>query len=140
METVTLDIKPTIIRVRYSDSDRMGLVYHVNYLEYFELARSDWIRQVCKPYREIEDAGYYLVVIEANLRYLSSAYYDDLLEVKLNPREWGKSRVIFDYEIIRTSDKLKLCTGFTKHCFTDKTGKIVAMPAELSKALSDSQK
>ena len=101
------------VKVRYSEVDRMGLLYHVNYLEYFELARSDWVRKYYRPYREIEDEGYALVVIEAKLKYHKPAYYDDNLEVEVMPCDWGHSRLAFKYAIYRQGESEPLCTGKT---------------------------
>lgn len=128
-------IGPIEIRVRYSETDRMGIVYHVNYIEYFELARSEWIRRFWKPYREIEDEGYFLLVIEVGIQYLHPARYDDLLEVRAFPSDWGNSRVEFEYQIDGKSDGKTICTGFSRHCFADRSGKPVKMPPELKQLL-----
>ncbi|MFH0764960.1 MAG: thioesterase family protein, partial [Calditrichota bacterium] len=108
-------IQPARLRVRYSEVDRMGMVYHVNYLEYFELARSEWIRQVWKPYREIEDAGYALVVIEVKIKFISSAKYDDELEIFAELFDVGRSRLGFTYRVMRPPLNEPLCTGSTRH-------------------------
>lgn len=124
-----MTVEPTVIRVKYSDVDRMGLLYHVNYLEYFEVARSDFIRRFWKPYKEIEDSGLALVVIEAELHYLKSGKYDDLLNVYAEPFSWGRSRFEMRYRIERDGELL--CTGRTAHCFIDKKGVPTRMPDEL---------
>jgi len=129
-------LPPTRLRVRYSDVDRMGLLYHVNYLEFFEHARSDWIRAFWKPYKEIEDAGMALVVIEAHLHYLKSGKYDDELEVHAKLTDWGRSRFRFEYVINRVGDIEPLCTGWTAHCFIGRDGKPTKMPEELRAKLS----
>ena len=125
------------MRVRYSEADRMGLLYHVTYLEYFELARSDWVRSFYRPYIEIEDEGYALVVIEASLHYHSPAYYDDELIVEIKPCEWGHSRLAFEYAIFRKGKAPPLCTGRTSHCFIDRDGNVTSMPVELKKKLDE---
>ncbi len=122
---------PSIIRVRYSDVDRMGLLYHVNYLEYFEVGRSDWIRWFWKPYLEIEDAGYALVVIEASIKFIAAGHYDDEISLIVRATEWGRSRLVFEYVMTRQKDNSILCEGRTAHCFIDKTGKPTKMPEEL---------
>jgi acyl-CoA thioester hydrolase len=127
--------EPTAIRVRYSDVDRMGLLYHVNYLEYFENARAAWIRNFWKPYKEIEDEGTALVVIEAHLNYIKPAHYDDVLLVSIRPTDWGRSRFIVDYMITNAETSELLCTGRTAHCFIDKSGRPTRMPDELRKRL-----
>ena len=123
--------KKTGVKVRYSEVDRMGLVYHVNYLEYFELARSDWVRDFWRPYKEIEDEGYYLVVVEALLNYHKSALYDDNLTIEIVPSDWGHSRITFAYSIYRGDEPKPLCTGRTVHCFINKLGKVIRMPTDL---------
>lgn len=127
----------TTIRVRYSEVDRMGLLYHVNHLEYFEVARSDWVRKFWRTYREIEDEGYCLVVLEAIIRYIQPAYYDEELVVKVKPTGWGRSRVTFAYEINRRGQREPICTGETRHCFLDRKGRVVKMPDELRKRLDE---
>ncbi len=127
---------PSIIRVRYSDVDRMGFLYHVNYLEYFEVGRSDWIRWFWKPYLEIENAGFAIVAIEANIKFISPGGYDDQISVDVTAVEWGKSRLIFEYRLTRISDQKLLCEGRTTHCFIDTTGKPTKMPDEFRELLN----
>ncbi|MDP8229317.1 MAG: thioesterase family protein [Candidatus Electryoneaceae bacterium] len=126
--------KPTHVQVRYGEVDRMGLLYHVNYYEYFEWARSDWIRNFWRPYKEIEDDGYALVVIEGHIHYHSPAYYDDRLEVTMDVIDWGRSRIRFSYAICREGESEPLCTGSTSHCFI-RDGKPVRLPDEFVKLL-----
>ncbi|MFC2149956.1 acyl-CoA thioesterase [Calditrichota bacterium] len=128
--------KPTQFRVKYSHCDQMGLVYHVNHLEYFEWARSDWLRQNLRSYAEIEAEGYYLVMTEANLKYLKPAHYEDILEVSVKPIYWGNSRIDFDYSIMRIDDNANICIGVTRHCFTNKGGKPISMPSDLKQLLT----
>ena len=128
---------PTQIRVRYSDVDRMGLLYHVNYLEYFEVARSDWIRRFWQPYKEIEDSGLSLVVIEANIRYIRSARYDDELEAYVDVTDWGRSRLVFEYRIYQKGDPQLICSGRTSHCFIGRNGIPTKMPEELRALLNE---
>ena len=125
------------VRVRYSEVDRMGLLYHVTYLEYFELARSAWVRNFYRPYIEIEDEGFALVVIEAKLGYHKSAYYDDELEVEIKPSDWGRSRLAFEYAIFRKGEATPLCTGRTSHCFIGKNGRVSRIPDDLKKKLDE---
>jgi len=121
----------TRIRVRYSEVDRMGLLYHVNHLEYFEVARSEWIRQFWRSYRDIEDEGFALVVIEATINYRRPAYYDDELLVEISELDWGRSRITFNYLIHRVGESEPVCSGRTQHCFVDRSGKVVKIPDPL---------
>ncbi len=123
------------VRVRYSEVDRMGFLYHVNYLEYFEIARSDWVRRFWRPYKEIEDEGYSLVVLEAYIKFIHSAYYDDILKIEATISDWGHSRIKFNYAIYREGETDPLCTGNTSHCFIDQSGKVTRMPEELREKL-----
>jgi acyl-CoA thioester hydrolase len=131
MERAVIKPPPTKIQVRYSQVDQMGFLYHVHYYEYFEWARSDWIRNFWKPYKDIEDDGYALVVIEAHLRYHKPAYYDDTLLVEMKIVEYGNSRATFEYTVTREGEDNPLCTGQTSHCFINKKGKPTRMPKEL---------
>lgn len=127
----------TVVKVRYSEVDRMGLVYHVNYLEYFELARSDWVRNYWRPYKEIEDEGYCLVVLEAALNYHKPALYDDVLVIEAHPSDWGRSRLTFDYAVYRECESKPLCTGKTVHCFLNSQRKVIRLPSELVEKLEE---
>lgn len=121
--------------MRYSQVDRMGFLFHVHYYEFFEWARSEWIRDFWKPYKDIEDDGYALVVIEAGLKYLKPAYYDDTLEVEVEVADYGNSRAVFNYTVRRIGETEPLCTGMTAHCFINKSGKPTRMPSELQARL-----
>ena len=109
----------------------MGIVYHANHLNYFELARSAWIRENWKPYKEIEESGFGFVVTNAQLKYISPIYYDDEIEVSAILCEVGKSRIAFQYEISRIEGKLLLCTGFTELCYINNLRKPVRIPDEM---------
>jgi len=125
------------IRVRYADTDRMGLVYHANYFIYFEACRSSLIRTIWKPYSQIEKDGYILLVIEASCRYWKGAGYDDLLNVYARVADFSGSRIRFEYKIYKDDDNTLLVEGITEHCFADKWGKPRRMPVELQKILSE---
>lgn len=127
--------EPTIIPVRYSYVDRMKLLYHVHYLEFFEWARSDWIKRFWRPYREVEDGGDALVVVEAHLRYFQPAFYDDLLLAYARPYDWGQSRLEFQYLIRRSEEDKPICTGHTVHCYVDARRKPKPLPLSLREVL-----
>lgn len=112
----------------------MGIVYYANYLVYFEVGRTELIRQYYKAYSDIEMDGYVLPALSATLNYKNSATYDDLLTIKTTMRDWTRLRLFFDYEIYKQNGVL-LCTGTTEHCFTDIHGKPRRMPKELWEAL-----
>lgn len=109
------------IRVRYAETDRMDVVYHSNYLVWFETARILMLDTMGIPYRDIEARGLYIPVLSAQIEYKRPAYFDDRLDVHLFMRERPRVRFHIDYEVHR-GDTL-LATGSTGHCFMDKNGK-----------------
>jgi acyl-CoA thioester hydrolase len=125
----------TIIRVRYADTDKMGFVYYANYLVYFEVGRTEFIRKNWKPYSYIESQGYILPVIACGAEFKDSARYDDLLTVKTILTEFNKIFLNFNYEIFRGEANI-IATGFTRHCFTTFEGRPRRMPKELWETLS----
>ncbi len=125
------------LRVRYADTDRMGVVYHANYFIYFEACRSELIRSLWKPYSELEKEGYLLLVIDAGCRYRQAAEYDDILFVYATISKFTDVRIRFEYRIIRDSDQALIVEGYTEHCFADKKGKPCRMPPELKEILTE---
>jgi len=104
-------------RVPYADTDQMGVVYYANYLVYFERARTELLRLIGLPYREMERRGYGLPVIEAHVEYKSSAGYDDELSIT-GQLTWAKGvRLRVDCEVFL--GKTMLCRGYTVHAFVD---------------------
>ncbi len=120
----------TRIRVRYADTDKMGIVYYANYLVYFEVGRTEFIRQYYKSYSDIEEKGYILPALKASVNYKTSATYDDELIIKTTLAKYTRLRLNFEYEIFKYDGRL-ICTGSTEHCFTDINGKPRKMPNEL---------
>ena len=111
------------IRVRYAETDRMDVVYHSNYLVWFETARILMLDEIGSPYREIEASGRYIPVLSANIEYRRPAFFDDRLEVHIFMREKPRVRFQMHYEV-RRRDTL-LATGATGHGFVDKNGKVL---------------
>lgn len=123
----------TDIRVRYAETDGMKVVYHGNYLTYFEEARTNLFRHIGVVYADIERAGYYLVVLEAHTHYLRSAVYDDILHVTASLREMPSMKITIDYRITRNGGDEMLVTGETVHAFLNAaTGRPVRPPKEYS--------
>src|SRR5215475_2486444 len=89
------------IRVRYAETDRMGLLHHANYLVYFEQARTELLRSLGATYKEMEDEGFFLVVSKAELRYRAPAHYDDLLTVRTTVTRTSPVRLEHRYEVLR---------------------------------------
>ena len=115
----------TRIRVTYRDTDQMGFVYYANYLVYFETGRTELLRQMGKAYRQLEEEGVFLPVLEATCRYNSSARYDDLLEIATTVTRWTRASIDFAYECRRVEDGSLLASGTTRHAFVNRDGKIL---------------
>jgi acyl-CoA thioester hydrolase len=103
------------VRVRYAETDQMGVVYHSNYLVYFEIGRTETMRAAGISYAELEERGYVLAVIESYMRHSGSAKYDDELTVRTWLREVSKTRLRFEYAVMR--DDKPLTTGHTVLAF-----------------------
>ena len=108
----------TQIRVRYGETDQMGVVYHANYAVYFEIGRTEWLRAFGLSYRVMEDEGIMLPVISLHINYKNSARYDDVLKVITRLKKMPKASIEFDYELRNESDIL-LATGSTVLAFID---------------------
>jgi acyl-CoA thioester hydrolase len=121
-------------RVRYAETDQMGVVYHANYLVWCEVGRTDFIRALGTPYSEIERAGTTLAVAEATLRYKRSARYDDLVYVATTVSDVRSRAVTFNYDIA-LGDGTQLVTASTVLVSVGPDGKSVALPLELRQAL-----
>ena len=119
----------TEIRVRYAETDKMGIVHHANYLIWFELGRSEFCRARGFSYLEMEEKENALMVVaESYCRYKSPAFYEDILLVRTNLAEIKSRSLRFVYEIIRPSDSVLLAEGETLHIVTDVNKKIRSLP------------
>ena len=127
----TLRQTASSVRVRYAETDKMGVVYHSNYLIWFEIGRTDWLRDTGVTYREMEADGIQLPVIEAHCQYRLGARYDDDVEIRTRARKLSPVRIQFDYEAIRRADGVLLATGHTVHATIDREGRPVRMPARV---------
>jgi acyl-CoA thioester hydrolase len=116
------------VRVRYAETDRMGVVYYANYFVWFEVGRTDLLRESGWSYREMEVDGFALPVIDASCAYRESAKYDDELEVRTMGTMMSPVRVQFTYEIVRASDGAILATGSTVHATLDRRGRPCRLP------------
>ena len=116
----------TEIRVRYQETDNMGVVYYANYLVWFEVARTEYLRALGITYRELEKDGFYLMVAEVNCKYRSPARYDDIVRIQTWISEMKNSSLTFEYKI--SADERLLAAGSSVHVFTNKAGKPVRMP------------
>lgn len=122
------------VTVRYAETDMMGVVYHGNYLPWFEIGRTTLLKEVGLPYRQLEAEGYRLPVLEVAAKYLRPAVYDDTLTIVTAMREKPLLRIRLDYEV-RRGDEL-LATGETVHAFIDLQGRPVRPPATMVAAMN----
>ncbi len=119
----------TEIRVRYAETDKMGIVHHSNYLIWFEAGRSDLCRARGFSYKEMEEQDNALMVVaESYVRYKSPAYYEDVLTVRTQVAEVRSRSIRFIYEIVRASDDTLLAEGETLHLVTDENKKVKLIP------------
>lgn len=119
----------TEVRVRYAETDQMGIVHHANYLIWFEAARSELCRSKGFSYKEMEEQGdSLLVVAESYVRYKSPAFYEDVLTVRTHVGEIRSRSLRFVYEVHRTSDDTLIAEGETLHLVTDKNKKVKSLP------------
>ena len=120
----------TEVRVRYAETDQMGLVYYANYLVWFEVGRAEFCRQRGFAYRDFElENDAYLAVAEAQCRYRTPARYDDLLLIRTRVEEFRKRTIRFVYEIVRKDPLTIVATGSTLHVVLDSQGRPKSFPA-----------
>jgi len=109
-------------RTLYADTDRSQVVYHANYLRYFEFGRASLMRDAAYPYREIEESGYVYPIINVEMSFHSPLYYDDPICIHTRPSVLERVRLQFDYVITHESTHKIICKGFTRHCATNASG------------------
>ena len=116
------------VRVRYSETDQMGVVYHGNYAQYFEMGRVEWLRNMGVSYKWMEENGVMLPVVSLSMNYKKPARYDDLLSVKTILKSQTSVKIEFDYEIYNEQKEL-LTTAYSMLVFVDmKTGRPMLPP------------
>src|SRR3989338_4412726 len=126
----------TEIRVYYADTDHEGVVYYANYLRWFEIGRTEILRQHGYDYSDIEKKNIIVPVVEVKCNYNDSARYNDVVIIETNIERIGNSSIKFNYKIIRKKDEKLLAEGYTINVFVDmKTKKPTKIPEELRKAL-----
>ena len=123
------------LRVRYAETDAMGIVYHANYIVWFEVGRGEYMHQQGHDYAHLEAQGYYLPVIEVQARYLAPARYGDLVTVKTWVEEARSRQVTFAYEVVMAETGQLLATGQTKHVCVDEQGTIKTIPQGIREML-----
>lgn len=131
-----MPVSETVLRVRYAETDRMGVVYYANYLVWFEVARADLLRTLGWTYREMEESGVSLPVIQAHCDYRAPARYDD--EIVIHTEGWLRSpvRMEFAYRISRKADGVVSAEGMTMHAALGKDGRPCRLPARIRDAFN----
>ena len=128
-EPIFRDWHETLVRVRYSETDKMGIVYYANYLVWFEIGRAEFCRARGFSYRDMEESDdAFLVVAESYCRYKAPAYYDDEIVIRTHITELRRRSLRFGYEVVRVNDGQVLAEGETGHVVTDGDGRVRSFP------------
>jgi len=131
-------ISETSIRVRYAETDQMGVVYHANHFIWFEVGRVELLRQLGFSYRDMEENdGCFIAVVDARCRYKAPARYDDEIIVRTHIKNIRESLIHFGYELLRANDGTLLAEGETTHLVTDSQMKIATIPEKYLKVFRE---
>ena len=125
------------LRVRYAETDQMGIAYYANYLVWFEVGRSEFCRQRDFSYAALESLGYKLVVTEVQCRYRNAARYDELITVRTKLKALDKRIITFGYEIVRKDKDKLIAEGESRHLCVDAAGKPKSLPKGFLSRLAD---
>lgn len=118
-------VNETNIRVRYVETDQMGIVHHSNYYAWFEVGRGDFMSESGMTYKDIENEGIMLPLVDSYCKYIEGAKYDDLLIIRTYIEEMNGAKIVFNYEVIREIDDKIIAKGKTTHAFVNNEFKIV---------------
>lgn len=124
------------LRVRYAETDRMGVVYHANYFVWFEIGRTDLLRDLGWTYRAMEESGVMLPVIEAHGEYRRPARYDDEIEVRTTGRLVSAVRLEFTYDVVLAQDGTTAAVGLTRHAALGTDGRPCRLPDRIREAFA----
>jgi acyl-CoA thioester hydrolase len=116
------------VRVRYAETDKMGVVYYSNYLVWFEIGRCEWLRATGSSYRQIEADGTILPVLESHCEHRRPVRYDDEVEIRTRATLLSPARVRFDYDIVLVGADEPSARGYTEHCGVDPGGRPRRLP------------
>lgn len=123
-------------RVRYGDTDKLGISYYANYFVWFEAARTEYFRALGLPYTECEKKGVFLPVVETAAKYHQPSTYDDLLIVRTSVSGFGRSSMRFEYQVLNKAIQKLLVTGFSVHVFVNRQMRPVRVPDEVGKIVT----
>ena len=127
----------TTCRVRYSDTDKMGFVYHANYLRWFEICRSEMLRSMGVSYKSLESKGFYLPLSEMHCKFNTPSQYDDILLIETSLDKRYRAGMKFDYQIFSENGEKLLASGYTKHACLDSSGRVVRPPKFLLNVIAE---
>jgi len=127
-------------RVRYAETDQMGVGYYANYLVWFEMGRAEYLRWVGLDYNQYEEKGVFLPVIEAHCQYQAPVKYDDLLQIQVAVTEFGRTSMRFEYEIWKVEENKLSATGYTVHAFINRDKRPIRAPEDMKKLICVEQK
>jgi acyl-CoA thioester hydrolase len=119
------------MRVHYAEVDRMGFLHHSNHLRYFERGREEFCRRRSAAYREMEDAGVLVVVVDAALQFKTPLKYEDIVELEVSLDEVRHATIAFSYALRRAADGALAATGRTRHAFVSREGRVLRAPAKV---------
>jgi acyl-CoA thioester hydrolase len=126
----------TPYRVIYGDTDQMAVVYYANYLRWFEMGRTELLRQIGLPYSSIEEKGLFFPVTEVSCRYFKPARFDDEIIIETALTTLRRATLDFSYRISRKNDGLLLVEGWTRHACVDKKGEVTRIPPAMRTSLT----
>lgn len=126
----------TRTRVRYGETDQMGVVYHANYFLYFEMGRTEYMRERGFAYADLERQGIYLAVVEATCRYKAGAKYDDMIVIRTRVEKTTNVTITFHYEVFREADNVLLVEGSTTLACLNEENRPRRLPPHVIEALA----
>jgi len=130
-------ISKTLLKVRYSETDQMGVVHHGNYAQYLELARIDWLSKLGVSYKSMEESGIMLPVFKIDFKFMKSAFFDDELSIKTTLRKNPTFKIIFDFEIYNQHQDLLTIASSTLVFVDSKTRKPILCPSYLIRIIEN---
>lgn len=133
------NIVETTFRVRYAETDQMGIVHHASYVVWLEEGRSSWMRAYGSSYAQFEQSGYLLAVSELQVRYSHPARYDQAVTIRCWVAEVKSRRITFRYEVIDAETGTLLVDGYTKHICLNRQGQVTKIPPEWRNFLNQSK-
>ena len=129
------EVVETTVRVRYAETDAMGVVYHTNYLIWFEVGRGEYMHQKGGDYADFEVQGFYLPISEVDARFMAPARYGDLVTIRTWVEKLRSRSLTLAYEVVMQETGRVLVTGHTRHICTDRQGRVRVIPTEMRKVL-----